>query len=101
MGYWKFVGEPGEFLAGVPGRDLSDADVDGLDPEARATLAEHLERNPHPIYEHRDEDMPAPEPTTEAFVLTEPAPNQMATNVAVQAPDSAEIPDASHPDQSG
>lgn len=94
MAHWKFIGTEGEYLVapngyGVPGRDLSQADVDELDPEARATLEEHLAHNPHPIFEYHDEDLPAPEsvaPVAEAAPIAEPIPDASAP-VAAPEPD--------------
>lgn len=106
MSYFTFVGQPGEFLtagngAGVPGRDLSPDDVAALDPEAKATLEQHVATVAHPIYEKHDGEPPAPkrhrktaDDEAEAeSVPSEPEPLQVPTNVVVQQPTVTEPDD--------
>lgn len=72
--YLKFVGAPGEFLTGVPGRDLSKADQEALDADARASLDAHL-KTARPIYEKVTGDAPEGSPAYEAA----PAPRKSVT----------------------
>lgn len=102
--YLKFVGDPGEFLAGVPGRDLSEQEINDLDSETQAVLANHLANVPHPIYKRMDGDPPEPK-RPRGTPDTEPEPIHMGTDVVLQeaAPEPvAELdlkPDEPKPDQ--
>lgn len=94
MTYWKFVGQSDEFITGadgngVPGRDLTQAEFEGLAPDAQKALVEHIQNNPHPIYVQQD-DSEAP--------VASVAPGDVPP-VEVNPLQSHNIPDASQPEQ--
>jgi len=67
MSFLKFIGQVGEHLTapngyGIPGRDLSQADVDSLDPEAKATLEHHIANHATPIFAEQDGEVPEHDP---------------------------------------
>ena len=58
---YKFNGAEGEFLIGVPARDLTDAEVKAFDPDQKTIFDAHM-KTANPIYAHQDdvkEDAPA------------------------------------------
>lgn len=83
MPHWKFIGQEGEFItgrdgSGVPGRDLSQEDYDSLPEDAKEALTDHIDHNPHPVYEYHDDELPAPELVA---VPEEPAPAEPPVEV--------------------
>lgn len=75
---YRFVGgADGEFLMGVPARDLSQADVELLTPEGREALMDHMRRHgglyatPATSARRRDSGKEATSETTEPVNATQ------------------------------
>lgn len=89
MGHYAFVGQPGEFITGadgnnVPGRSLTQQEVDELAPDARDALTQHMANNANPVYVYHDGE------------LTDHQ-NEMYHPPVTTAPDGNAVPDGVQP----
>lgn len=51
---YKFKGADGEFLMGVPARDLNDDEVEAFGPDQKSIFEAHM-KSERPVYEHRED----------------------------------------------
>lgn len=67
---YKFVGQEGEYLMGVPARDLTDDDIRSLDEAQQEQFKAHLKTD-RPLYEKPAKETPKEAVKEETKKVTE------------------------------